>query len=136
VAGLEPENTNLFLQMLGTAARMGTAADAVQVSNPSFASRNKANMQYFFMLLQHASISDRAHRLAISSDMLYTSVVMPFQYKHSLSQEEVGATDTLLLLPQRVLAGGGQPGSTSQRSREASTAGQQRQLAQQSSEDR
>jgi hypothetical protein len=31
VAGLEAENTNLFLQMLGTAARMGTAADAVQV---------------------------------------------------------------------------------------------------------
>ncbi|KAF6261782.1 microtubule-binding protein MIP-T3-domain-containing protein [Scenedesmus sp. NREL 46B-D3] len=30
VAGLEPENTNLFLQMLGTAARMGSAASAVQ----------------------------------------------------------------------------------------------------------
>lgn len=31
VAGLEPENTNLFLQMLGKAACMGNAADAVQV---------------------------------------------------------------------------------------------------------
>lgn len=31
VAGLEPENTNVFLQMLGRAARMGPAADAVQV---------------------------------------------------------------------------------------------------------
>jgi hypothetical protein len=31
VAGLEPEHTNTFLQMLGQAARMGPAADAVQV---------------------------------------------------------------------------------------------------------
>jgi hypothetical protein len=31
VAGLEPEHTNTFLQMLGRAARMGPAADAVQV---------------------------------------------------------------------------------------------------------
>jgi hypothetical protein len=31
VAGLEPENTNLFLQMLGSAARVGNGADAVQV---------------------------------------------------------------------------------------------------------
>jgi TRAF3-interacting protein 1 len=30
VAGLEPEATNTFLQMLGRAARMGSAADAVQ----------------------------------------------------------------------------------------------------------
>ena len=31
VAGLEPENTNVFLQMLAAAARQGTAADVVQV---------------------------------------------------------------------------------------------------------
>lgn len=31
VAGLEPEHTNAFLQMLGRAARMGPAVDAVQV---------------------------------------------------------------------------------------------------------
>jgi hypothetical protein len=31
VAGLEPEHTNTFLQMLGQAARMGPAANAVQV---------------------------------------------------------------------------------------------------------
>lgn len=30
VAGLEPENTNVFLQMLGRAARLGPATDAVQ----------------------------------------------------------------------------------------------------------
>mmetsp|Transcript_13605 Transcript_13605/g.29130 ORF Transcript_13605/g.29130 Transcript_13605/m.29130 type:complete len:548 (+) Transcript_13605:262-1905(+) len=30
VAGLEPENTNIFLQMLGKACRMGDAADVVQ----------------------------------------------------------------------------------------------------------
>lgn len=35
VAGLEPENTNVFLQMLGTAARMGNAVDAVQVRGVS-----------------------------------------------------------------------------------------------------
>lgn len=31
VAGLEPENTNVFLQMMGRAARMGAATSAVQV---------------------------------------------------------------------------------------------------------
>ena len=31
VAGLEPENTNVFLQMLGEACRVGNAADVVQV---------------------------------------------------------------------------------------------------------
>lgn len=31
VAGLEPDHTNTFLQMLGRAAHMGPAADAVQV---------------------------------------------------------------------------------------------------------
>ena len=31
VAGVEPDSTNLFLQMLGKAARKGDAADVVQV---------------------------------------------------------------------------------------------------------
>ena len=39
VAGLEPENTNVFLQMLGNACRVNDGADAVQVqamqSNPA-----------------------------------------------------------------------------------------------------
>ena len=33
VAGLEPENTNVFLQMLASACRQGPADDAVQVSD-------------------------------------------------------------------------------------------------------
>lgn len=32
VAGLEPENTNIFLQMLGQACRMSDGSDAVRVS--------------------------------------------------------------------------------------------------------
>jgi dihydrodipicolinate synthase/N-acetylneuraminate lyase len=36
VAGLEAENTNTFLQMLGAAAKLGPAADAVQVGTPTY----------------------------------------------------------------------------------------------------
>ncbi len=32
VAGLEPEDTNVFLQMLGKACTLGNAADVVEVS--------------------------------------------------------------------------------------------------------
>jgi hypothetical protein len=52
VAGLEPENTNLFLQMLGTAARMGPAADAVQVGTQDTTLHHMLVSAAIFMLLR------------------------------------------------------------------------------------
>jgi hypothetical protein len=54
VAGLEPENTNLFLQMLGTAARMGPAADAVQVGTQDTA-RHDMQVSANMHMLQRAT---------------------------------------------------------------------------------